>query len=920
MASSPSPDEHTNLLRELGIPGRTKEPISTSPDVWGLNIAAVLDNFPRHGLQCTAGPWGPMGQGDSLVIFWEPDNRVLQKTVEKNEVGTQLQLFVEPRHILAGNFDVSYSVTRLGQTAEPSEVMKVFVKLTRPGGHDDNEEPGHSKLIMHIPREILEGGIDKDNVAAGVDIRIEPYPNIFSGDVIRLSWGGVFVSSLPLTQDQVEGKTPIVIHVDEATIRDAGDSDSTGLAVAFELYDKVDNRSEDWSVAQRVVVSIDTARPLAPLLKETLNNVLDLDKLGDAKGTGQVVAMDGKWFAKGDTVFLQLKGTPVEGTPIDHELPGVIVESVPSILEIPIDNALLRRFAKVQMVLLYRIQKADGSADILSKGQFISVIGQLQRLKAPIAEDAEQGALDPDLPRTRIEIPWDDSFESGQAIKLFWLGTLPDFTPYLPDLPFRPITHGDVNDKVSLYITVDSAHIKVVEGGTLELYYQLLSDDGVLAKLDRYSAINAVRESEHAPLLAVGEPRLELPMPKVEGVVDNVLDPDRNGTTLSATWLNTLVDDKVTREWVGSKTGLDSDWITLNSFTAGREVPFSISANLIKGNEDGTVQARYFVERAGERTRYSQPLDFNVGAAQELDPPTITQAVDSKGAPIANGGTTVDTTVTLSGAGAKGQKVQIKDGTSVKGEATVNLTTGLWELTVTGLSVAAHSFTAIALYGSGQVSAAWTLNVVEAITIVASPMVLAGPHLVPGPAPYTPRWDRTAYIPPGATGTRVATGGVPPYTYTSADNDICTVNSNTGAVVSVRNGTTNIVVTDTTGARVQYPVQCSGVYELLHGQTGMDYDAAVTFISTIPGARPFTLGDAGDDRIRLVMYLSYQKKSQAIAASWGCLQGADGNVHYFLSTQQTATWPPAPEVHGVSWRETVNKKSNYYPLGIRSRG
>ena len=711
MASSPSPDEHTDLLRELGIPGRSKEPISTSPDVWGLNIAAVLDNFPRHGLQCTAGPWGPMGQGDSLVIFWGPDNRVLQKTVEKNEVDTPLQLFVEPRHILAGNFDVSYSVTRLGQTAEPSEVMKVFVKLTRPGGHDDNDELGHSKLIMHIPREILDGGIDKDNVAAGVDIRIEPYPNIASGDVIRLSWGGVYVSSLPLTQDQVEGKTPIVIHVDEATIRKAGDSDNTGLAVAFELYDKVDNRSEDWSVAQRVVVSIDTSRPLAPLLKETLNNVLDLDKLGDAKGTGQVVAVDGKLFAKGDTVFLQLKGTPVEGTPIDHELPGVIVESVPSILEIPIDNALLRRFAKVQMVLLYRIQKADGSADMLSKGQFISVIGQLQRLKAPIAEDAEQGALDPDLPRTRIEIPWDDSFESGQAIKLFWLGTLPDFTPYLPDLPLRPITHGDVNDKVSLYITVDSAHIKVVEGGTLELYYQLLSDDGVLAKLDRYSAISAIRESEHAPLLAVGEPRLELPMPRVDGVVDNVLDPDRKGTTLSATWLNTLVDDKVTREWVGSKTGLDSDWIILNSITAGSEVPFPISADLIKGNENGTVQARYFVERAGERTRHSQPLDFNVGPAQELDPPTITQAVDSKGAPIANGGTTVDTTVTLSGAGAKGQKVQIKDGDTVKGEATVNLTTGLWELTVTGLSVAAHSFTATALYGEGTVSTPWTLTV-----------------------------------------------------------------------------------------------------------------------------------------------------------------------------------------------------------------
>ncbi|EJM82573.1 hypothetical protein PMI34_04742, partial [Pseudomonas sp. GM74] len=169
-------------------------------------------------------------------------------------------------------------------------------------------------------------------------------------------------------------------------------------------------------------------------------------------------------------------------------------------------------------------------------------------------------------------------------------------------------------------------HIKILEGGTLELYYQLLSDDGVLAKLDRYSAINAIRESEHAPLLAVGEPRLELPMPTVEGVIDNFLDPNRNDTTLTATSHNTLVGDKVTREWVGSKTGLDSDSVTLTSFTAGQPVPFPISAALIKGNEGGTVQARYFVERAGERTRHSQPLDFNVGAAQELKPPQIQQA------------------------------------------------------------------------------------------------------------------------------------------------------------------------------------------------------------------------------------------------------------------------------------------------------
>ncbi|WP_339548925.1 hypothetical protein, partial [Pseudomonas sp. RA_35y_Pfl2_P32] len=74
----------------------------------------------------------------------------------------------------------------------------------------------------------------------------------------------------------------------------------------------------------------------------------------------------------------------------------------------------------------------------------------------------------------------------------------------LPDLPLRLITQGDIEAGVSLFITVEAAHIKPVEGGTLELYYQLLIADSVLAKLDRYTALHAIRESEHAALLNVG--------------------------------------------------------------------------------------------------------------------------------------------------------------------------------------------------------------------------------------------------------------------------------------------------------------------------------------------------------------------------------------------------------------------------------
>ncbi|MBF6037230.1 hypothetical protein H8F23_28630, partial [Pseudomonas sp. P155] len=518
------------LLKELDIPGRSKEPVSQGPDIWGINIAAALGNFPLNGLLCQAGPWGNMAQGDRLTIFWGTGQNVWVETVDATEVNKQLRMFVPSRHMVDGRFAVSYVVKPLGGTDQPSEVMQVLVKLTRPGGHDDNGDGGHSKLIMIIPQDILDGGIDKDNVADGVEISIgeadgtPPYPYAAAGDTCRVSWGGIYEFSEPLTQEQAEGKAPIIITITEAVIRDAGDAESPGVAVVFEVYDKVFNRSEDWSPEQRVVVAVDATRLIAPLLKETQNNVLDVDKLGDADGTVQVIATDTSKFKVGDKVFIRIKGTPVEGPPIDWEpSAGVELKSVPSILEPAAPNAVLRQLAKSQITLSYRLEKADSSADLKSKSQFIRAIGEVQRLAAPEVLDEDSGALDPALSQIRLEIPFDKSFVEGQVLQPVMLGTTPGLKPYLPELPMRPITHNDIVAAEPLLYNIDGTHLAPVNGGTAEFYYQLLIPSPVLATLDPFEATRAIRESIHSDILRVGEPRQELPQPEVAGVVDGVL-------------------------------------------------------------------------------------------------------------------------------------------------------------------------------------------------------------------------------------------------------------------------------------------------------------------------------------------------------------------------------------------------------------
>ncbi|WP_460158158.1 hypothetical protein [Pseudomonas sp. S3_C06] len=620
------------LLAELGIPGRSKDPVSKDPDVWGINIAAALGNFPLHGLQCQAGPWGNMASGDRLTIFWGTGLDAGGKTVLKDEVGTQLRMFVPSRHMVDGQFAVSYVVKPLGGTDQPSEVMQVLVKLTRPGGHDENGDGGHSKLIMIIPQDILDGGIDKEIAEKGVKISIgkadgtPPYPYAAAGDICRVSWGGIFVLSEPLTQEQAEGKTPIIVKIEKDFITDAGDAEFPGVAVVFEVYDKVFNRSEDWSPEQRVVVAVDATRLIAPLLKETLNNVLDVDQLGDADGTVQIIATDTTNFKIGDIPFIKIKGTPVEGAPIDLEVEGAALTSVPSIIEIKAPNAVLRQLAKSQITLSYRLKKADGTADLKSKSQFIRAIGEVQRLAAPIMLDEDSGALDPTLAQVRLEIPFDKSFAEGQVLQPIMLGTTPGLKPYLPVLPARLITRNDIIAEAPLAYSIDGKHLAPVNGGTAEFYYQQLIADAVLATLNPFEATRAIRESIHTDILQVGEPRLELPEPVVAGVVDGVLPADTAGTTLTVPYTETVKGDEVFMFWIGSITGEYPDSIKLNEFTAGKEVPFTIPAAMIKGNEGGTVIARYEIKRAAGGTSYAEPLEFSVGVALDLKEPKIRQA------------------------------------------------------------------------------------------------------------------------------------------------------------------------------------------------------------------------------------------------------------------------------------------------------
>lgn len=625
-------------LRGPEIPGRTEPVLDTGE--WGINLAAAKGNFPLQGLKIHILPWSNMGKGDKAVLLFD-GAQVDQHTINDDiEVGERVTVWVNPRHLTNGSHTLSYSVIRFNQAAESyTPPVKLFVKLELPGGQDLNPEAGeHSELYLYIDPALIADGVDKDSAAAGVAVTIKakpgsisrlPYPNIAPRDVITLSWGGRRIRSAPVTQEQIDDPDahPIVVQVTEADILQAGDSGPHGLAVTFTIHDLVNNAAEDWCTETRIVVDTGSSRLEAPLVEQANGNELDLDALGDDDLHLMVWAATDD-FNLHDVVIMHIKGTTLEGEAIDVTVRQTIEKSPPRLVDVYLPNSAGRALGQTQAIFFYQLERG-GSIIQRSKGRFINIIGDPVRLLAPIAEDAQNGALDPDLSEVRIRIPYDERIKEGMGIELKWLAIRADLTTYEPDLGYYIPSANEANDPAGFVITVEGKHLKTAEGGTLDLSYNLLEEkDGEIIS----------RASQHAALLNVGAPQFELVAPSVLGEADGMLEPNDlvNGlskVTCPAPVANpTLPNDVVTWQLRDANgTLLFEDRKTLNALTAGRDVTFSLDADFVQehfeGNRSKPLTVSYNILRANTgKVSYSNPLVFTVGAALALTPPRILQA------------------------------------------------------------------------------------------------------------------------------------------------------------------------------------------------------------------------------------------------------------------------------------------------------
>ncbi|MBV6752184.1 hypothetical protein KV580_17845 [Pseudomonas chlororaphis] len=643
----------------------------------GIGAALV-----EGGLKCIVDPWEPMENGDAIGFYWGNEQAPVWTDVIDGNANEQLFFTISKGFIVRGDADpVFYRVTIPGQTPEDSRRLRLFVKLDRPGGYDDNPSiPGHSGLRYVVPQEIIDNGVGPIEADAGVDITIIHYKFMRKNDLIRLAWGRAIVEHT-VQPDEVD--TDIPIHIDRTVIENALDGQ---IDIAYQVVDVCNNypdEREPWSAITTVQVDLGGDWLDAPqvLVNDRPVREIDLEQLAGADVICRVY-VNATDHAVGDTLRLTWVGTPAQGnTPVIVGPLDRTVEFIPFQYDFPIPYEYVEAIAKGRASVSY-LRVRSGVADRPSKNANVTVVGDIALPERPSFVESSGSVLDPDLNFYTISVPYYPGRQPGDHLYIVFEGL---------DASNNP-TGFDINAYVSnepngdpVLRNVDKNEIKRLDGGSLTVYYW----------------INSQRKSQELTL-SVGSGQPYLDKPDVIQANNDVLNPDdvnpSIGADVEAPYTGTLVNDIIGLRWRGSLISApDQETPPLSSGSAGRPYPFVVPFQYVIGNLNGTVNTDYYIKRTGSPILRSLVRELTIGATVA---PTLDNVKDGNGAEIANNTTTEWPNVTLYGTAQGNEKIEVFDGNQLLGVVDVPAN-GQWQYPVNRLLSGTHHLHVEARYGSG---------------------------------------------------------------------------------------------------------------------------------------------------------------------------------------------------------------------------
>ncbi|WP_460135907.1 carbohydrate binding domain-containing protein [Pseudomonas sp. S1_E04] len=536
------------------------------------------------------------------------------------------------RHVLAvpeermpeGEVQTYGRVLRAGSGNEStSPVQTILIKTSRPGGTDiDPGSPWHTGLVMSVEGFPEGSSIGAGDVSAGLWCLINRYENIRKNDVIELSWDGIFVLHT-VSPDEAAGSGAVRVFVPKSVIDQGGQLGT--LTLRFRVRDVVENFSGEkyqYSKPYFLVAELDSDLLGAPIFlvdnAELESRQIDFDTQSDAHF--DVLALTPREFPTPNPrhqIIVTLLGLLADGSTHSFVLDPVN-DSNFGFTYVPIDRAIIAQLVGGSFRVSFSWQTADGVPKRQSGSITITVVGTQVLMPAPAVSPIELGLI-PAGENITVTIPHYEPHNPG------WLETL--VIEYAPTGGGGAIifTQPQLAGSQGGTRTVTAAELHPFIGlGPIKISYE--TNDGA-AHIFGGNAL-AIRRSLMLGA-QVGERIADLPAPRLQGAIGNNVDPaDVPGSEVlvTFTYLGTLAGDKLHWSCIGSGLGGSaSGTLDINAATAGRELPYPVTRDILDKNNNGSLRISYSLERPGTPPLVlrSEVLELTVGKGVELNRPII---------------------------------------------------------------------------------------------------------------------------------------------------------------------------------------------------------------------------------------------------------------------------------------------------------
>lgn len=673
---------------------------------------------------------------------------LLNATTIQKDVNAPIRMYIKEsqfRHDVV--VYLFYTITRGSENVGASSSLSYIWNRIRPGMKDDVTVPGgHAKLKLLLP-DAIKNGVGPDFVTARVAVQ---YPFCRAYDRISFMCNGKILevnvgpTEAPEPPDHgSETPTTIYFDVDRAFLELAKQQDKK-MAFLFTVYDQLNNSADpdaQWSPPQIIDEDLDGTRFAKPILREQLNDPSDtpeinLGKLKDQPLKVVIVPADAR-FEAGYQVRMFYTATHPDHTDVVDEQTGTVIvdefgQKQLVVIEVPNQKVII---AGSTVKVFYEVRepdKGDGSpGDLVGRSNttVAQVVGFHLDLKQPSVLQANDTTLAPldALSKLTIVVPQGTTL-STDLLSVCWTAKPGTHTEGSIVTAAKPISEIGLNNDISPQLMAFSL------GDVVSVSY-IITRDG-----EQWPSETLSLTVQNLPQSALIAPRLKEADSQGEGSELKLANLTPQGkmwcpgfplnTEGQFVWLlfkGTNADGSPYENyiWAAPFAYVNEQWVLDGFFEAlapygdliglKHDSPLTMVMFIAFGKSQDLALAKRFMERT-----------YSVSAVEDVAPTIESITATDNGEEIPNGGTTVETAITLSGVAAKGQKVDVLDGITSKGQPTADPVTGVWTLLITALDKTTHVFVAKELYGAGQSSDVYTINVVT-----MQPPVLLSPAVTP---------------------------------------------------------------------------------------------------------------------------------------------------------------------------------------------